>query len=63
MVSFSGFIRLATLNSQSSQSQRMEVQPGIYKLHSLGDYVQAIQAFGTTDSYSMQMVSVFKNHE
>ncbi len=30
-----------------------------YKLHSLGDYVVAIKTFGTTDSYSTQIVSVF----
>ena len=28
-----------------------------YKLHALGDYVQTIQQFGTTDSYSTQIVS------
>lgn len=29
-----------------------------YKLHSLGDYVRAIRHFGTTDSYSTQIVSL-----
>ena len=29
-----------------------------YKLHALGDYVSQICLFGTTDSYSMQMVSL-----
>lgn len=28
-----------------------------YKLHALGDYVEAIELFGTTDSYSTQIVS------
>ncbi len=28
-----------------------------YKLHSLGDYVRTITMFGTTDSYSTQIVS------
>lgn len=28
-----------------------------YKFHALGDYVQTIQLFGTTDSYTMQIVS------
>jgi hypothetical protein len=32
-----------------------------YKLHALGDYVQSIRAFGTTDSYSTQLVSTFFN--
>lgn len=30
-----------------------------YKLHALGDYVRTIRLFGTTDSYSTQIVSVF----
>jgi hypothetical protein len=29
-----------------------------YKFHSLGDYVETIQRFGTTDSYSTQSVGV-----
>ena len=29
----------------------------MYKLHTLGDYVHAICLFGTTDSYTMQIVS------
>jgi hypothetical protein len=28
-----------------------------YKFHALGDYVQTIKLFGTTDSYSTQVVS------
>lgn len=30
-----------------------------YKMHALGDYVQAIQLYGTTDSYSTQIVYCF----
>jgi hypothetical protein len=30
-----------------------------YKLHSLGDYVQTIRMYGTTDSYSTEPVSSF----
>ena len=34
-----------------------------YKLHSLGDYVETIRRYGTTDSYSTQLVSwKFSNH-
>lgn len=29
-----------------------------YKLHALGDYVHTIRMFGTTDSYSTQIVSI-----
>lgn len=28
-----------------------------YKIHALGDYVDAIKTFGTTDSYSTEVVS------
>jgi hypothetical protein len=31
----------------------------IYKFHALGDYVPTIRWFGTTDSYSTQIVSFF----
>lgn len=30
----------------------------IYKLHALGDYAEHIRRFGTTDSYSTQIVSI-----
>lgn len=30
----------------------------VYKLHALGDYVRTIRLFGTTDSYSTQIVSI-----
>jgi hypothetical protein len=29
-----------------------------YKVHALGDYVEAIKTFGTTDSYSTEVVSI-----
>ena len=31
-----------------------------YKLHALGDYVNTIRLFGTTDSYTTQIISHFK---
>ncbi|EIM89453.1 uncharacterized protein STEHIDRAFT_50595, partial [Stereum hirsutum FP-91666 SS1] len=34
-----------------------------YKFHALGDYVSTIQFFGTTDSYSTQIVSSFRDWE
>lgn len=34
-----------------------------YKLHALGDYVRAIKMFGTTDSYSTQIVSIVSHRE
>lgn len=33
----------------------------IYKLHALGDYVNCIRLFGTTDSYSTQLVKFLTN--
>jgi hypothetical protein len=30
-----------------------------YKMHTLGDYVQTIEEYGTTNSYSTQIVSIF----
>jgi hypothetical protein len=30
----------------------------VYKLHALGDYARTIRLFGTTDSYSTQIVSI-----
>jgi len=33
-----------------------------YKFHSLGDYVATIRLFGTTDSYSTQLVSPVSHH-
>ena len=29
----------------------------MYKLHALGDYAEAIWAYGTTDNYNTQLVS------
>jgi len=34
-----------------------------YKLHALGDYVRTIRAFGTTDSYSTQIVCFLPEHD
>ena len=53
----------ARMNSNTSQSQsvktkkRRQFNLKMYKLHSLGDYVESIKRFGTTDSYSTQLVS------
>jgi hypothetical protein len=32
----------------------------IYKVHALGDYAHTIRFFGTTDSYTTQIVSQFQ---
>ena len=38
-------------------SKQKKLNLNTYKFHSLGDYVAAIRRFGTTDSYSTQVVS------
>jgi hypothetical protein len=40
----------------SRQSKTFNLQT--YKLHALGDYVATIRQYGTTDSYSTQMVKI-----
>ena len=40
---------------RSSKEKKLNLNT--YKFHSLGDYVAAIRRFGTTDSYSTQVVS------
>ena len=47
--------------SEKKQPRGPKVRPFnllTYKLHALGDYVQTIKHFGTTDSYSTQIVSL-----
>ena len=45
---------------KASKSSRKPKQLNLatYKYHSLGDYVETIRRFGTTDSYSTQAVSI-----
>jgi hypothetical protein len=38
-------------------SRRKKLNLNTYKFHALGDYVATIRLFGTTDSYSTQVVS------
>src|ERR1700743_3521191 len=38
-------------------SKKKKLNLNTYKFHSLGDYVATIRLFGTTDSYSTQVVS------
>ena len=41
----------------SSGKMRRKLNLNTYKYHSLGDYATTIRRFGTTDSYSTQLVS------
>ena len=43
-------------------SKKKTLNLNTYKFHSLGDYVKTIRLFGTTDSYSTQVVSPLVNH-
>lgn len=44
--------------SSESQPRKKEFNLKTYKHHALGDYVATIRLFGTTDSYSTQVVCV-----
>ncbi|KAF9455659.1 hypothetical protein BDZ94DRAFT_1139764, partial [Collybia nuda] len=52
-----------TENLQSKEalsfSKKKSLNLFTYKFHALGDYVQTIRLFGTTDSYSTQIVGIF----
>lgn len=56
-------------NSEQPKEKSTESKPLVkmlnlqrYKHHSLGDYVETIRQYGTTDSYSTQSVSIFNHH-
>jgi len=56
-------------HSTSGSEKKAPAQPKVkvfnllvYKLHALGDYVASIKLFGTTDSYSTQIVSRLSFH-
>jgi hypothetical protein len=44
-------------NSDEDGRRRCTLNLDTYKMHSLGDYVRSVEEFGTTDSYSTQIVS------
>lgn len=46
-------------DSDKPSSARGRFNMNTYKLHALGDYVANIWLYGTTDSYSTQVVSCF----
>ena len=41
---------------RGTSSKKKKLNLNTYKFHSLGDYVSTIRLFGTTDSYSTQVV-------
>lgn len=57
---------LSTQSAEQTTSKKKKSKPRVevlnlltYKLHALGDYVRTIRLFGTTDSYSTQIVCRF----
>jgi len=46
--------------ARSSKTKKLNLNT--YKFHALGDYVATIRLFGTTDSYSTQLVSSVFRH-
>jgi hypothetical protein len=56
-----------TLNTAPKKGAAGERRPktlnlSVYKVHALGDYVNTIRLFGTTDSFSSQIVSLKSVH-
>jgi hypothetical protein len=49
--------RPAAPNNNARKQKKLNL--GTYKFHTLGDYVDTIRRFGTTDSYSTQPVSFY----
>lgn len=45
------------ISSGISRPKEKKLNLSTYKFHALGDYVDIIRAFGTTDNYTTQMVS------
>ena len=48
--------------ARSSKKKKLNLNLNTYKFHALGDYVSTICLFGTTDSYSTQVVSPIRLH-
>jgi hypothetical protein len=46
-----------TIPTESSQPRVKKFNLGTYKFHAMGDYVRSIRFFGTTDSFTTQIVS------
>jgi hypothetical protein len=55
--------REASARKGGARSSKKKLNLNTYKFHALGDYVATIRLFGTTDSYSTQVVgSTFFSH-
>jgi hypothetical protein len=53
-----GMTKTSTLQKHNNGMRKpKQLNLKTYKFHALGDYVQTVRKFGTTDSYSTQSVS------
>ena len=55
-------VELPSKTGTGGSSKKKKLNLNTYKFHSLGDYVASIRLFGTTDSYSTQLVSPVLYH-
>jgi hypothetical protein len=51
-------VEAAEEDSDGDGRRRCTLNLSTYKMHSLGDYVRSVEEYGTTDSYSTQIVSL-----
>ena len=54
--------REAGTRKGGARSSKKTLNLNTYKFHALGDYVATIRLFGTTDSYSTQLVGAVSPH-
>ena len=55
-------VELPRESSARKGGTKKKLNLNTYKFHALGDYVATIRLFGTTDSYSTQLVSSISRH-
>jgi hypothetical protein len=49
-------------SAESSGARQKKFNLATYKFHAMGDYVRTIRLFGTTDSFTTQIVSTVRLH-
>lgn len=54
--------KTGTQSGGAHSSKKKKLNLNTYKFHALGDYVATIRLFGTTDSYSTQVVGPISRH-
>jgi hypothetical protein len=53
----------SNVSPESSGPRAKKFNLSTYKFHAMGDYVRTIKLFGTTDSFTTQIVSLFHNSQ